>query len=78
VSAIPIPASRSTSAHTDSASKSVPLDDGAHFPSPPNGGTGHMHDGGLTKGGKKRGTIFTCESCSKVGGGYRYLDLATY
>ena len=59
-SAIPIP-SRTT---RDSNSKSAPLDDGSNFPtSSPN----HEHDSGLTKGGKKRGTIFTCESCSKVG-----------
>ena len=58
-SAIPIP-SRTTS---DSNSKLAPLDDGSHFPtSLPN----YEHDSGLTKGGKKRGTIFTCESCSKV------------
>ena len=74
--AIPIPASRSTSTHADGASKSLPLDDDASFPSPPNGATGHMHDMGLTKGGKKRGTIFTCESCSKVGGSRWCLDLA--
>jgi hypothetical protein len=66
-SAIPIPASRSASAHTDGMSKSVPLDDGVMFPSPPNDSLTHVHDAVLTKGGKKRGTIFTCESCSKVG-----------
>lgn len=63
-SAIPIPASRSTSAHADSMSKSAPLDDGTA--SLLNGGTSHVHDSSVTKGGKKRGTIFTCESCSKA------------
>jgi hypothetical protein len=71
-SAIPIPASRSTSVHTDSMSKSVPLDEESSFPSPPNGIV-PLNDHGLTKGGKKRGTIFTCESCSKVGGSFRCL-----
>jgi hypothetical protein len=75
-SAIPIPASRSASTHADSGSKSLPLDDDASFPSPPNGATGHVYDTGLTKGGKKRGTIFTCESCSKVGGSCWCLCLA--
>lgn len=60
---IPIPR-RSTSVHPSDISQSVPLDDGSGHSSPPNGV--HVHDSNLTKGGKRKGTIFTCESCSKV------------
>ena len=40
-----------------SVSSSVPVDDGFNVSGSPSG---------VTRNGKKRGTIFTCESCSKV------------
>jgi hypothetical protein len=75
--AIPIPA---PAGHTNpsgiNTSRSVPLDDSA-FPSPPPGAPPRnalngvqvapiSSNGSGAKNGKKRGTTFTCESCSKV------------
>jgi hypothetical protein len=49
-------------------SRSVPVDDGSSVsgspPPPADSKAGVI--GAVTKNGKKRGTIFTCESCSKV------------
>ena len=58
--------------------RSISLDDeyifSVHIQSPEyltdggdrNGAQDTKNDGNLAKNGKKRGTIFTCESCSKV------------
>ncbi|KAI0254552.1 hypothetical protein BJV78DRAFT_1280122 [Lactifluus subvellereus] len=49
-------------------SRSVPVDDGSSVSGspPPPADSKAMVTGALMKNGKKRGTIFTCESCSKV------------
>jgi hypothetical protein len=49
-------------------SRSVPVDDGSSISGTPpplaDSKLGAM--GGAARNGKKRGTVFTCESCSKV------------
>lgn len=75
-----IPRSRpsDTSAQRAGMARSISLDDeyifSVHIQSPEyltdggdrNGAQDTKNDGNLAKNGKKRGTIFTCESCSKV------------
>ena len=56
-------------------SRSVPVDDGSSVSgSPPPPDSKAVVAGAATKNGKKRGTIFTCESCSKVRRVLRYAQ----
>ena len=63
--AIPVLSATTT---RNGVSSSLPIDDASSFsgtpPPPTDSKAGVM--GGATRNGKKRGTTFTCESCSKV------------
>jgi hypothetical protein len=53
--------------HFDSGAEAIKQEEEEQPPAVPQASTGELSGGGITiKNGKKRGTIFKCESCSKV------------